>query len=156
QVLVFGHEPLELRAAEPFAEAGGHDDGAALLDDGQRARKALDRLVPGGIEWVTGTRSHDDVARLGHRHFHDIFDEADALLPGLDHVAGADPGYAPLAVETDVDDEIAAGHQGDASVLFVDRVAVEDATVRLRVLQKARAVPDLYRFEGRDSGTDDL
>ena len=56
-------------------------------------------------------------------------DEAHALLPGLDHVAGADPGDAPLAVEADVDDEIAAGHLGDARVLLVDGIAFQEAAV---------------------------
>ena len=77
-------------------------------------------------------------------------------MPGLDHIAGTGPGDAPLAVETDVDDEVAAGHERDAGVFLVDRVAVEDAAIRLRVLQKARAVPDLDGFEGGDSRADDL
>ena len=40
QIGVVGHQVLELRAAEPFAQAGRQDDGAALLDDRQGARSA--------------------------------------------------------------------------------------------------------------------
>ena len=62
----------------------------------------------------------------------------------------------PLAVEHDVDDEVAAGHAGDPGVFLVDRVAVEDAAVGLGVLEKLRAVPDLDGFERGDSRADQL
>src|SRR5262249_13848430 len=113
QVGVLGHEALKLGAAQPFGEAGRQDDRAALLDDGQGAGQALDGLVPGGVERVAGTAGDDYVERLGDRNLDHPFHKADALLPGFNHVAGPDPGDAPLAVEADVDNEVAARHLGD-------------------------------------------
>src|SRR5262249_50335594 len=63
---------------------------------------------------------------------------------------------AALAVEADVDDEIAAGQLGDARVLLVHGVADDAATVGPGMLQEARAVPDLDRLQGGDAGADDL
>src|SRR5262249_5662909 len=78
------------------------------------------------------------------------------FFPRFDHVAGADPGGAALAVEADVDDEVTAGHQGDARVLFVNRVALDEAAVGPGVLQETRPVPDFHRLKRNDTGTDDL
>ena len=52
---ILAHDLLELRAAKSFGKAGNQNDGAALFDHRQRAGKALHRLVPSGIERVTGT-----------------------------------------------------------------------------------------------------
>src|SRR5262249_51445968 len=90
------------------------------------------------------------------RHADHLLDEADALLPRFDHVAGADPRDSPLAVDADIDDEIAAGHLSDARVLLVDRVAFEEAAIGLRMLQKARPVPDLDGFQRGDTRADHL
>src|SRR5205814_33720 len=94
--------------------------------------------------------------RLRHRHFHDALDERHAGLPRPDHVAGPEPGDAPLAVQADVDDEVAPGHERDPRVLLVDRVAGDDAAVGLGVLQELRPVPDLDRLQPGDAGTDHL
>src|SRR5207302_9573138 len=99
---------------------------------------------------------HHDLARRGHRQAHDVVAETHAGFARPDHVAGADPDDAALAVEADVDEEIAAGHQGDVRVLLVDRVADEDAAVGLGVFQELRAVPDLDRLQGCDAWTNYL
>src|SRR5262249_52337940 len=142
QVGILGHDALELGTAETFREAGRQDDGASLLDDRQRAGQALDRLIPGGIERIAGAAGDHHVEPLGHRHLDDLSHDTHAFPPGPDHVAGADPGDAALAIETDIDDKIAAGHLGDARVLLVYRVALDDAAIGTRMLEEARAVPD--------------
>src|SRR5262249_5067704 len=146
----------ELGTAEPLAETRGQDDGAAGPDDRHRPREALHRLVPGRVEWVAAAAGHDHLARRRHRRLDDALDETHALLPGADHVAGADPTDAAFAVDADVDDEVTAGHLRDARVLLVDGVAVEDAAVGAGVFEEARAVPDLDRLQRRDAGADDL
>ena len=61
-----------------------------------------------------------------------------------------------MAVDRDVDDEVAAGHTGDPRVLLVDRVAFEDAAIGPGVLEQRRAVPPLHRLDRGDAGTDQL
>src|SRR5262249_21650650 len=133
-----------------------HDDRAPLLDNGQRSGQPLHRLIPGRVERVAGTARNHNVDWRRHRYLDDLLDEANALLPRLNHVAGADPSDASLTVEADVDDKIAAGHLGDACVLFVDRIAFHNATIGVGMLEKLRPMPDLHRVEPRDAGTDDL
>src|SRR5205807_2328472 len=112
QVRVLGDHLLEFGTTQTVRQAGGEDDRAALLDDGQSAGQSLDGLVPGRIEGVACTAGDHDVERFSYRHLDHAFDEAHPVFPGFDHVAGPDPGDTALAVEADVDDEIAAGHQG--------------------------------------------
>src|SRR5262249_36497002 len=114
------------------------------------------RLIPRRVERVAGAAGDHHLARRRHTDLDDALDEPNALFPRLDHVPRANPGDAALPVEADVDNEVAACHQGDARVLLVDRVALDEAAIGLGVLQETRPVPDLYRLQGGDAGADDL
>src|SRR5689334_19872910 len=109
---------LELGAPKAVAEAGGEDECTPRLDNRQCPGKSLDRLIPRRIERIAGTAGDHHIQWLLHRHAHHLLDETHALVPRLEHVAGTDPGNAPLAVDADVDNEVAAGLQGDARVLL--------------------------------------
>ena len=65
-------------------------------------------------------------------------------------------GDSSLTVDADVDDEVAAGHPGDESVLFVDGVVLDDAAGRPRMFQEFWAVPRFDRLQPGDTRTDDL
>src|SRR5256885_24577 len=102
EVATLDKPSLEFGTSKPLTEAGGKNDCTTLLDDRQRPRQSLDRLIPRCVKWIAGAARDDDVERLRHRHAHHLLDEAHALLPRLDHVAGADPRYPSLTVEADV------------------------------------------------------
>lgn len=154
EVGVVGQERLKFGRTEAFGETGGDDDRAALLDDGEGAGEALDGLIPGRVERIASGRSDDDIGQFGDGDADDVFDELDAFAPSVFHVAGADPSHLTFAVDTDVDDEVAAGHPGDACVFFVNGVAVDEAAVGFRVLEELRAVPNLDGLKGGDTGAD--
>ncbi len=48
---------------------------------------------------------------------------------------------ATLAVKRDIHDEVATGHAGDGGVFFVNRIAIQDSTVSVRVFEQFRPVP---------------
>ena len=156
EVRVVANEFLELRAAEAFGKARGEDDGAALFDDRQRADEALHGLVPCRIERVARATRDDDIALLRHARLHDFAAKRDAGFPRLNHVARTEPRHAALAVDADVDDEIATGFQRDPGILFVNGVAFEDAAIGFRVFEELRPVPDFHGFESGNSGADQL
>ena len=87
---------------------------------------------------------------------HHAADELHAFFERGDHVAGDPLQRPPLGVDHHVDDEVAAGVPGDPGVLFVHRIAVEDAAVGLGVLEKVGPVPDLDRLQRRDARADQL
>ena len=82
--------------------------------------------------------------------------ELDALQERLLHIAGHEPQGTPFGIDDHVDDEVAAGAAGDPGVFFVDRIAVQDAAIRPRILQQLRPVPDLDRLQGGNAGADQL
>ena len=70
----------------------------------------------------------------------------------LDQIAGDKLQRPPLGVDHHVHDEVAAGLFADPGVFFMHRIAVENAAIGLRVLQKVRPMPNLHRFERRQAG----
>ena len=126
------------------------------FDDRQAAGQPLDRLVERRVQRISGRAGDDDVHRPRDFRPANVLHEANAFEERLFHVAGHDRGDAPVAVERDIDDEVAARHAGDLGVLFVDGVAIQDAAVGLGVFEQLGAVPALDRFEGGHAGADQL
>ncbi len=83
QVGVLLEQLLKGWTANALGQTGRDDDRAALLDDRQRAGHALDRLVEGGVERVTGAAGDHDIDRFWHRVRDDVAHEFDALQKRL-------------------------------------------------------------------------
>src|SRR5205823_4926580 len=106
------------------------------LDDGQGAGETFHGLIKGRVERVAGAARDHDIDRLGYAIANDAADEVDAFFECSDHVAGDEFERPPIGVNHYIDNKIAADLAADPRVLFMNGIAVENAAIGFRVLQK--------------------
>ena len=149
-------QTFELGTADPVGASSRDDDGSAFLQDVQHPYHALDGLVEGGIEGISGRRGDDDVHRFLDSSYHHAVHMTDAMPVREVEFAGEHAGDAAVLVHGDVEDEIDPSPSGDLERSLVERVAVQHARRGAGVFQDLRAVEVFDRLDAYESGRDQL
>ena len=147
----------ELVGADALAAFRDDDQRAAVLEDVDRRHHALDGLIIGAVERISGGARDDGAELARHLDRDGVAHEIDRRRVARHDLAEAREDQVALLVEDRVEAvDPPADHAQDLQLLLVQRIAVEIAARRQRILHEARGMEGADRRVMRDAGRHDL
>ena len=146
----------ELRRADPLGALAQQQNFSAGPDDVVRGVDALERLVEGEVERMSGGAGNGRVEELRHPRYRGRTNEVDSRGVGRLRRAGKDAADGALLRKRHVQQEVVARHAHHLQQLGVQRVTLDGSLVGQRLAHEARRVQHLDRLLGGQAGRDQL